>query len=121
MVVLQRFLIPILELLLVWVSLSWSNLLCHLLILEVDRQWLPELFPEEETPQCLPTLLHLHLEDLLLHPAILRQWKIPFLLPLAEEWTSHLLILWLLHLVALRLCLFPEAKHLYQPILSDLP
>ena len=137
--------------------------MCHLLILEVDRQSFQELFPEEETPQCRPTLLHLHLEDLLPYPVTLRQWKTPFLLHLAEEWTSHQLILWLLRLVVLLLTLpvpcslkpillllpladllpeegthqcrlillllhpvvllrylFPEAKHLYQPILSDL-
>jgi hypothetical protein len=75
------------------------------LIPEVDRQWLPEFFQEEETPQCRPTLLHLRLEDLLPHPAILRQWKIPFLLLLAEEWTPHQLLLWLLCLVVLLLTL----------------
>jgi hypothetical protein len=129
------------------------------LIPEVDRQ----LFPEEKTSQCRPTLLRLHLEDLLPYPVTLWQWKTPFLLPLAEVRPPHQSILWFLRLVVLLLilplqfplkpilllrplenllpeeetpqcrlillllhpvvlprCLFPEAKHLYQPILLDL-
>jgi hypothetical protein len=118
---------------------------------------IPELFLEEETPQCRPILLPLH-------PVTLRQWRIPFHLHLVEVWTPRQSILWLLclvvllltlpapfplkpillprpladllpeegthqcrlillllHLVVLHRCLFPEAKHLYQPILSGLP
>jgi hypothetical protein len=70
------------------------------LILEVDRQWFPELFPEEETHPCLPILLHLHLVVPMVvpipHPAILRQWRIPFHLHLAV--LLPVVILWRLHL-----------------------
>ena len=119
MVVLQQFLIPVPELLLVWVSLSWSNLLCRLLILAVCRQWFPELFPEEETPQCRPTLLRLHLMDLLPHPVTLRQWKIPFHLHLVEEWPPRQSILWFLCPVVLLLTL-PAPRPLKQILLPRL-
>ena len=98
--------------------------MCRLLILAVCRQWFPELFPEEETPQCRPTLLHLHLVDLLPHPVTLRQWKIPFHLHLVEEWTLRQSILWLLCLVVLLLIL-PVPRPLKQILLprhlADLP
>jgi hypothetical protein len=143
-VVLRRFLIPIPEFLLVWVSLSWGNLLHHLLILAVCRQW----FPEEETSQCRPTLLHLNLVDQLLtlpSPRPLKQILLPqhladlapeeetpqcqltlFPLDLVDQLLTlpapHPLKQILLHLhpVVLCLCLFPEVSHLYQPILSGL-
>jgi hypothetical protein len=63
--------------------------------------------------------LHLHQEDQLPHPAILRQWKIPFLLHLAEEWTSHQSILWFLCLVVLLLTL-PVPRPLKQILLLRL-
>jgi hypothetical protein len=99
--------------------------LYHLLILAVCRQWFPELFPEEETPLCRPTLLPLHPVDLFPCPAVTRrQWRIPFHLHLVEEWTPHQSILWLLTLLVLFLTL-PAPRPLKQILLprhlADLP
>jgi hypothetical protein len=115
------------------------------LILAVCRQW----FPEEETSQCRPTLLHLSLVDQLLtlpSPRPLKQILLPQhladqLLTLAAPHPLKQILLHLhpadqlltlaaphplkqillhLHPVVLCLCLFPEVSHLYQPILSGL-